>query len=510
MAEAMAFKFRLLDEGAEAFVTDYVGDLPQSVADIHGNLLRCLPHGIGLHHAGLLPKAKAAVEELFLRGYLPVVFCTETFAMGVNFPARTVVFAATTKRGDEGYRPLTAREMLQISGRAGRRGIDTRGYAYVLVDPQYPEEVPVSPPKEPEPLAPELVLTYEGVLRLIFRLGMAGEDAIKTYFRKGFSAYRMREPLISLTRELEDLQRQRDVLLRAEGCPGTETECAERIMKRRRSLAAQIGQWEKQKKVALGKIGTRRERKARVLLALAEQRLSALEHELLELPEPGPCPQGAKVLGGGRCPFFSALAALDKKIRRLRAKLDNVDVAEATWHQFMKSRTVLERAGFIDDLSLTAKGGFALACGPGGVLFAEIMAEIAGVGIAGANPYEAEPEQIAGYAAGSLCEDEERSSPARFLPLPVAKAVGLLRSSGLQVLYSTKDASTLETWALGHDVLTAALRGDMAPGDFIMLARRAAETLRGASAEEGFLHGMRPVLVEALHRVWKDEVADVL
>jgi ATP-dependent RNA helicase HelY len=502
MAETMASKFRLLDENAESYVRKRSRDLPQSVHDIHGKLVRCLPHGIGFHHAGLLPAAKAAVEGLFLHGYLPVVFCTETFALGVNFPARTVVFAATTKRGDEGFRPLTAREMLQISGRAGRRGIDTRGYAYILVNPDYPWEVPLLPPEEPEPLAPELVLTHEGVLRLVLRLGVAGETAIREYFRKGFSAYRTRGRLLSVSKDIDTLKERRISLLEAEGCPGIDDECAEKIARKQRSILNQIGQWEKMSTLARKRLGGRRDKKARATLETAEHHLAVLRNQFQDLPETKKCPGQAEVSNKGRCPVFSQVTSLEKKIRRLQSKIDAMDVAKEAWRQFLKSRNALEKAGFIDNLSLTDKGRLALSCGPGGVLFAEILTRDQGL--------ETGIEQIAGYAAGSLCEDEDKSSPVRRLPIPVMEAVKFLRSRGLAVLYSNQDALSVRSWASGDDVLTASLAGEMAPGDFVMLARRAAETLRGASTAAPCPVAMRGVLEDAVKRVWRDEVSEVL
>ncbi|OSX69124.1 hypothetical protein BU14_1827s0002, partial [Porphyra umbilicalis] len=80
--------------------------------------------GIASHHAGLLPLWKSFVEELFQAGLLKVVFATETLAAGINMPARTTVLSALSKRGDDGIGPLTTSQVLQMAGRAGRRGMD--------------------------------------------------------------------------------------------------------------------------------------------------------------------------------------------------------------------------------------------------------------------------------------------------------------------------------------------------------------------------------------------------
>lgn len=89
--------------------------------------------GIASHHAGLLPLWKLCVEELFQDGLIKVVFATETLAAGINMPARTTVISALSKRaGEDGFRALTTSEMLQMAGRAGRRGKDVVGHSVVL------------------------------------------------------------------------------------------------------------------------------------------------------------------------------------------------------------------------------------------------------------------------------------------------------------------------------------------------------------------------------------------
>ena len=91
-----------------------------------------LRRGLAAHHAGLLPALKSLVERLFQRNLIKVVFATETLAAGINMPARSVVISQISKRADSGHRLLTGSEFLQMSGRAGRRGMDPIGYVVVL------------------------------------------------------------------------------------------------------------------------------------------------------------------------------------------------------------------------------------------------------------------------------------------------------------------------------------------------------------------------------------------
>lgn len=98
-------------------------------------LFRLLPRGVAVHHAGMLPQLKMLVEELFQAGKLRAVFATDTLAVGINMPARTVVVAEQQKFDGVQRRLLTPNEYRQMTGRAGRRGIDERGVSLVLYSP---------------------------------------------------------------------------------------------------------------------------------------------------------------------------------------------------------------------------------------------------------------------------------------------------------------------------------------------------------------------------------------
>ncbi len=96
---------------------------------IDASALRC---GVAMHHAGMLPSAKEAVERLFIDGLVKVVFATETLSLGLNMPARACVVSSFTKFDGTGFHSLTAGELTQLMGRAGRRGIDPVGHGVIL------------------------------------------------------------------------------------------------------------------------------------------------------------------------------------------------------------------------------------------------------------------------------------------------------------------------------------------------------------------------------------------
>lgn len=142
-----------------------------------------LQRGVGVHHSGLLPMVKEVVEILFQEGFLRVLFTTETFAMGLNMPARTVVFTSLSKFDGEKVRHVSSGEYIQMSGRAGRRGVDSVGMVIFLATYDPPENVDaqtsiVGLDKEvfksimlgkPKPLVSEFRLTYYTLLNLIRR-----------------------------------------------------------------------------------------------------------------------------------------------------------------------------------------------------------------------------------------------------------------------------------------------------------------------------------------------------
>ncbi|PJF17282.1 Helicase, superfamily 1/2, ATP-binding domain-containing protein [Paramicrosporidium saccamoebae] len=143
-----------------------------------------LSRGIAVHHSGLLPIIKEAVEILFSRGLVKVLFATETFAMGVNMPARTVVFSSIRKHDGTGFRTLLPGEYTQMAGRAGRRGLDETGTVIITC----PEEVPGEATLrtmilgQPTKLTSQFRLTYSMLLNLLRVEALRVEEMIKRSF----------------------------------------------------------------------------------------------------------------------------------------------------------------------------------------------------------------------------------------------------------------------------------------------------------------------------------------
>ena len=166
--------------------------------------------GVASHHAGLLPGWKVLVERLFQQGLIKMVFATETLAAGINMPARTTVISSISKRTDEGHRMLSANEFLQMSGRAGRRGMDEIGYVVIVGTPfQTPEEVATLATSEANPLESKFSPCYSMVLNLLQRFSL---DEAKELILKTFGYYSSSDRISPLLAQMEEYKNIIDAL----------------------------------------------------------------------------------------------------------------------------------------------------------------------------------------------------------------------------------------------------------------------------------------------------------
>ena len=157
-----------------------------------------LEAGLAAHHAGMVPPFREAVEELFSEALVKVVFATETLALGINMPARTVVVESLSKFSGHGHADLTPGEYTQLTGRAGRRGIDAVGYAAVLWSPFHSfGEVASLAAARSSPLGSSFRPTYNMTVNLVRRYRR--EDAYRLV-RSSFAQYLSDVPL---TRQLD-------------------------------------------------------------------------------------------------------------------------------------------------------------------------------------------------------------------------------------------------------------------------------------------------------------------
>ena len=182
----------------------YAASNPEAVRDgLHADALL---RGIAAHHAGVLPAWKELIEELFQQGLVKVVFATVTLAAGINMPARSTVIAALSKRTERGHRPLMASEFLQMAGRAGRRGLDSRGYV-VAVQSRFEgvREAGQLATSPPDPLVSQFTPSYGMVLNLLQRHDL---DKARELVERSFGRYLASLDLVEEEEILDQLRLQ--------------------------------------------------------------------------------------------------------------------------------------------------------------------------------------------------------------------------------------------------------------------------------------------------------------
>ena len=160
--------------------------------------------GIAYHHAGMLPTLKEVVERLFTSGLIQLLFTTETFAVGINMPACTVVFDSLEKFDGVSFRYLQAREYHQMAGRAGRRGIDPIGFVYAKIDPRYATQSDVGKAvsNKIEPITSQFNLSYSSILNLYQKYG----DDIYDVYTMSLSNYQNKKRITDLNEHIEQLE----------------------------------------------------------------------------------------------------------------------------------------------------------------------------------------------------------------------------------------------------------------------------------------------------------------
>ncbi len=159
---------------------------------LHSELLAMARRGLAYHHAGMLPIHKELVERMFTSGLLKLLFTTETFALGINMPARCVIFYTLRKFDGISFDYMSTRDYMQMAGRAGRQGIDEEGLVYSLLSPRDLNDAPLKRlfSGQPEPVESRFRLSFSSLLHLVARLGRA---RVPEAWEKSFDQFQHRE-----------------------------------------------------------------------------------------------------------------------------------------------------------------------------------------------------------------------------------------------------------------------------------------------------------------------------
>ncbi|MGH3367867.1 MAG: DEAD/DEAH box helicase [Nocardioidaceae bacterium] len=189
-------------DSIRAYVHEQTRELPEEDLHVLGyhDWAEALTRGVAAHHAGLLPTFKEIVEKLFARGLVKVVFATETLALGINMPARSVVLEKLSKWNGETHADITAGEYTQLTGRAGRRGIDVEGHGVVLWQPGLdPRAVAGLASTRTYPLRSSFRPSYNMAVNLVRQVG---RETARELLESSFAQFQADKAVVGLARQL--------------------------------------------------------------------------------------------------------------------------------------------------------------------------------------------------------------------------------------------------------------------------------------------------------------------
>lgn len=487
----------LVTKGEQAqirqFIDDYIAENPHLYNNKH---IEYLLQGVASHHAGLLPGWKSLVEKLFQKGLIKVVFATETLAAGINMPARSTVISSTSKRTDSGHRMLTASEFLQMSGRAGRRGMDEIGYV-TIVGTQFetPEEVAELVLSDANPLESRFSPSYSMVLNLLqrFSLDEAKELILKSFGY--FSSGSRLKPLLQLKSSLEG-----EVIARDFVCPNKLSDADLHEYDKVRHIYVQNRQTYK-------KI-TKQERAKNRPLSEEVVKFGRETKALLDKMHKFPC---------DTCKLYKKHAKNIEVITRFNSKLKELDKEierqrDIFWNNFLSHRAVLMDFGYLKDDYPTEKGVTTSQIRSENELF---IAEI----IFSHVLENLTPAQLAAVVCAITTEDLRIDIP--YLPIsePVRKTLNNIRNIKRKVekvqnshlveapLYINPYFSSLiELWVEGADWETVTEQIEMGEGDIVRSFKRVVDVLRQFTTISNVPEALVFTAREAIDKIMREPV----
>jgi len=444
-----------------------------------------LPKGIAIHHAGLLPNLKELVEILFARGLIRLLYATETFAVGINMPARSVAFYSLRKFDGRGFSFINLRQYYQMAGRAGRRGMDKIGTVVTLVDMNHfeREAMPRYNQERSEDLVSQFDLSYNSVLNLHLRYR---QQELQQVLQDNFSQFQLEEHRTKIRRQLRELRQQQQKLPRncRHGHPFTTGEKLIQLRLEKKRLQDNLQR------------GARHKR----------GRIKKQLHQLNKLLRRLPCStcQAAK-----ECLAQLSTHTKDQKLRD--GLQEQLQTTPAILHlaEFKNKSRMLNMLGLLDSRGVTPRGQFGASINGYELLATEFMF--------GGLLEKLDAPACAALACACAYEPRPRVKFSKKLPrvLPVAEIKQLVRQRRklelkfnlpVSVYFTERCGSLAYLWAQGTDFLTLTGLTSLSEGDIIQLFRRGVDFLRqirGATKEHPEL---RDKLKEASNLLYRDIV----
>lgn len=475
------------------FIDEYIAENPHLYNNKHIEYLLC---GVASHHAGLLPSWKNLVEKLFQKGLIKVVFATETLAAGINMPARSTVISSTSKRTDSGHRMLTASEFLQMSGRAGRRGMDEIGYVTVVgTQFQTPEEVAELVLSDANPLESRFSPSYSMVLNLLqrFSLDEAKELILKSFGY--FSSGARLKPLLQLKSSMEGEIRAREFV-----CPNKLSDNELHEYDKLRHLYVQNRQTYK-------KI-TKQERSKNRPLSDEVIRFGKETKAMLEKMHDYPC--DLCKLYKKHTKNIEVLNRLEVKLKKLNKEIDRQ--RDIFWNKFLAHRDVLIEFGYLKDDYPTENGITTSQIRSENelyiaeIIFSHILENLT-------------PSQLAAVVCAITTEDLRMDIPYIPFSEPVRKTLNNIRNikrkiERTQNSYSVEAplyinpyfSSLIELWVEGADWETVSGQMDVGEGDIVRSFKRVVDVLRQFTTISNVPEALVFTAREAIEKIMREPV----
>ena len=480
-------------EEIKAFIEEFIAENPHLYGNKH---IEYLIQGVASHHAGLLPAWKNLVEKLFQKGLIKVVFATETLAAGINMPARSTVISSTSKRTDSGHRMLTANEFLQMSGRAGRRGMDEVGYVTVVGTPfQTPEEVAELVLSDSNPLESKFSPSYSMVLNLLQRFNLEeSKELILKSFGYYSSDYRLKPILFQLEQYDKEIEERSFI------CPNKLSDDKMLEYDKLRFLYVQNRQTYK-------KIVKQEKSKHRPLSPEVVEFGKRNKEELHKL----------QTFACDTCKLYKkhsknleVLKRIDSKKKKLLKEIEKQK--DIYWNKFIAHRAVLKEYGYIQNDYPTEKGKTTSQIRSENELY---LAEIIFSGVL----ENLTPSQLAGVICALTTEELRIEIPYIPFSEPVRKTLNQIRNikRRLEKVQSKYDieaplyinpyfSSLIELWVEGAEWETVSEQIEIGEGDIVRAFKRVVDVLRQLTTIDNIPETLVFTAREAIEKIQRPPV----
>lgn len=489
----LALNTRKEQEEIKAFIEEFIAENPHLYGNKH---IEYLIQGVASHHAGLLPAWKNLVEKLFQKGLIKVVFATETLAAGINMPARSTVISSTSKRTDSGHRMLTANEFLQMSGRAGRRGMDEVGYVTVVGTPfQTPEEVAELVLSDSNPLESKFSPSYSMVLNLLQRFNLEeSKELILKSFGYYSSDYRLKPILFQLEQYDKEIEERSFI------CPNKLSDDQMLEYDKLRFLYVQNRQTYK-------KIVKQEKSKHRPLSPEVVEFGKRNKEELHKL----------QTFACDTCKLYKkhsknleVLKRIDSKKKKLLKEIEKQK--DIYWNKFIAHRAVLKEYGYIQNDYPTEKGKTTSQIRSENELY---LAEIIFSGVL----ENLTPSQLAGVICALTTEELRIEIPYIPFSEPVRKTLNQIRNikRKLEKVQSKYDieaplyinpyfSSLIELWVEGAEWETVSEQIEIGEGDIVRAFKRVVDVLRQLTTIDNIPETLVFTAREAIEKIQRPPV----